>query len=32
MGDQSKYFQELEKLIVSFGKKCVAIGECGLGK
>ena len=31
-GDQAKYFVELDKLISSFGKKCVAVGECGLGK
>ena len=29
--NQQKYFEELDKLINSFGKKCVAIGECGLG-
>ena len=27
---QEKYIEELEKLIVEFGDKCVAIGECGL--
>lgn len=28
---QKEYFEKLDKLINSFGKKCVAIGECGLG-
>ena len=29
-GNPEKYFKELEELIVNYGDKCVAIGECGL--
>lgn len=27
---QEKYIEKLEKLIVDYGDKCVAVGECGL--
>jgi len=26
------YFKKIEDLVNRFGKKCIAIGECGLGK